>query len=120
MNVCVAWLPSAVPPGGIGLLPFNPARMTWRVSSLSCRSEAGHRSEAVTPFFERARSVVPAFVLDETSEAKVQAICERLDGIPLAIELAAPRVRLLSVVHVYAKLDDRFRLLTGGSRTALE
>lgn len=93
---------------------------TWRIPSLSWQAEAGHRSDAVTLFFERARSVVPAFVLEERAEATVRAICQRLDGIPLAIELAASRVRMLSVDQVLAKLDDRFRLLTGGSRTALE
>ena len=61
----------------------------------------------------------PHFALTEQSSGAVIEICKRLDGIPLAIELAAARVRVLSVEQIAARLDDRFRLLTGGSRTAM-
>ena len=75
--------------------------------------------EAVRLFVERAQLSVPRFSLaDDTADA-VAEICRRLDGIPLAIELAAARVKILSVQEIRARLDDRFRLLTGGSRTAL-
>ncbi len=93
----------------------------WRVPSLATTPTGeGSVGEAAELFFDRARSVVPAFRLEGGTIAIVQKICARLDGIPLAIELAASRVRLLSVEQILAKLDDRFRLLTGGSRTALE
>jgi non-specific serine/threonine protein kinase len=75
--------------------------------------------EAVRLFVERTQLSVPKFSLaDDTADA-VAEICGRLDGIPLAIELAAARVKILSVQEIRARLDDRFRLLTGGSRTAL-
>jgi non-specific serine/threonine protein kinase len=75
--------------------------------------------EGVRLFIERARAVQPSFKLTNENAAAVAQICYRLDGIPLAIELAAARVKALSVEQIAARLDDRFRLLTGGSRTAL-
>src|SRR5262249_31825629 len=74
------------------------------------------RFEAVRLFVERARDVSPSFKLDSSNAADVLSICRRLDGIPLAIELAAARVKMLSVEQIAERLDDRFRLLTGGSR----
>jgi predicted ATPase/DNA-binding CsgD family transcriptional regulator len=76
-------------------------------------------SEAVRLFVERARVTSPSFALTESNAPIVAQVCARLDGIPLAIELAAARVRALSLEQIAARLDDRFRLLTGGSRTAL-
>src|SRR2546430_15203406 len=77
------------------------------------------RCEAAGLFVDRARAVQPAFqVTDENAEA-VANICRRLDGIPLALELAAARVRALSVEEIAARLSDRFRLLARGDRTAL-
>ncbi len=76
-------------------------------------------SESARLFVERAAAVRPGFELDDENAAAVAEICRRLDGIPLAIELAAARVRILSVEQIRAKLDDRFRLLTGGSKSAL-
>jgi non-specific serine/threonine protein kinase len=67
----------------------------------------------------RAPAVAPSFALTEANTPVVAEICRRLDGIPLAIELAAPRVRALSVAQIAARLGDRFGLLTAGSRTAL-
>ena len=75
--------------------------------------------EAVRLFVERAQLADPAFSLTEASADVVAEICRRLDGIPLALELAAARVKVLSVEDIRARLDDRFRLLIGGSRAAL-
>ena len=70
-------------------------------------------------FVERATAAHPGFALTADNAPVVAQICRRLDGIPLALELAAARVKALSVDQIAARLDDRFRLLTGGSRTAL-
>jgi len=75
--------------------------------------------EAVRLFIDRALLVAPHFLVDQENAPFIAQICYRLDGIPLAIELAAARVRLLSAEQISARLDDRFRLLTGGARTAL-
>ena len=97
----------------------------WRVPSLVIpdpRAASGTdeiaASEAVRLFCERARSVLPGFVLHDHNAAAVAQICRRLDGIPLAIELAAALVRLLGPEQILERLDHRFRLLVGGSRTA--
>lgn len=70
-------------------------------------------------FFFAARAAAAGFVLDDDNAPLVAQICRRLDGIPLALELAAARLRSMSVDALAARLDDRFRTLTGGSRTAL-
>ena len=75
--------------------------------------------DAVRLFVDRARVQKPDFVLNRGNAPAVAHVCRRLDGIPLALELAAARVRSLSVEEINARLDDRFRLLTGGSRMAL-
>jgi predicted ATPase/class 3 adenylate cyclase len=76
-------------------------------------------SEAVELFVERAVSHRPEFSLDEGNARAVVAICRRLDGIPLALELAATRIETFSLQELEANLDDRFRLLSKGTRTAL-
>ena len=76
-------------------------------------------AEAVRLFVDRAMAVMPSFELTPADAPAVVEICRRLDGIPLAIELAAARVPLLSVQEIAMRLEDRFRLLTGGRRTAL-
>jgi predicted ATPase/class 3 adenylate cyclase len=76
-------------------------------------------ADAVRLFVDRATAVAPSFELTADNAAAVAEICRRLDGIPLAIELAAARVTFLSVEDIATRLEDRFRLLTGGSRTAL-
>jgi predicted ATPase len=76
-------------------------------------------SEAVRLFVDRAHSHQPDFELTPERSAVVAELCVRLDGIPLALELAAARIRSLSVEQIAARLGDRFRLLTAGSRTAL-
>jgi predicted ATPase/class 3 adenylate cyclase len=75
--------------------------------------------ESVCLFVDRAVAAQPAFLLTDQNAAAIGEICRRLDGIPLAIELAAARVRALSVENIAARLNDRFRLLTTGNRTAL-
>jgi predicted ATPase/DNA-binding winged helix-turn-helix (wHTH) protein len=77
------------------------------------------RYGAVRLFVERVRAAVPHFSSDARVAAAIAGICRRLDGIPLAIELAAPRVATLGIEGLAAGLDDRFRLLAGGRRTAL-
>ena len=67
-------------------------------------------------FVDRARLTLPDFEVDASNAAPLAEICRRLDGIALAIELAAARVTMLSLTEIAARLDDRFRLLTGGSR----
>ena len=86
---------------------------TWRVPSLSLADEA------IELFADRARLARPDFSLGDGNAAVVADICARLDGVPLAIELAAARVRALSLAEILDSLRDRFRLLTGGSRTAV-
>jgi predicted ATPase/DNA-binding CsgD family transcriptional regulator len=75
--------------------------------------------ESVQLFAERASMHRQGFALDDDNAAAVAAVCVRLDGIPLALELAAARLGSLSVSEISSRLDQRFRLLTGGSRTAL-
>jgi predicted ATPase/class 3 adenylate cyclase len=77
-------------------------------------------NDCVRLFVDRAMAADPRFRLAEKNARTVSQICVRLDGIPLAIELAAARIKVFSPEQIAARLDDRFRLLTGGSRTALE
>jgi len=93
--------PLSLPPPGDGGLP------------------APGSSDAVALFAERAKEQGVGLVLDEETGPLMVSICTRLDGLPLAIELAAARLRSLSVGALHDRLDQRFRLLTGGSRTAL-
>ena len=86
---------------------------TWRVPSLSLADAA------VELFADRARHARPDFAVDDDNAPAVGEICRRLDGMPLAIELAAARVRALSLAEILDGLHDRFRLLTGGARTAV-
>ncbi len=87
--------------------------VSWPVPSLSLADEA------IELFTDRARRVRPDFAVSDDNAAAVAEICRRLDGMPLAIELAAARVRALSLAEILDSLHDRFRLLTGGSRTAV-
>jgi predicted ATPase len=74
---------------------------------------------AVRLLTDRARAVRPVFAVDETAAPAMAHVCRALDGMPLAIELAAARLRTMSLTQLATRLDDRFRLLTGGSRMAL-
>ena len=82
-------------------------------------AEQASQWEAVRLFVDRAAAVDPNFRLTDQNARAVIQVCQRLDGIPLALELAAARVRALPVEQIAARLDDRFRLLTGGSRVAV-
>ncbi len=96
----------------------------WLVPPLALPPEDGQPiadlagQDAIRLFVERATTALPAFRLTEQNAAAVSHLCRQLDGIPMALELAAARVRLLRVAEIVARLDDRFRLLAGGSRTA--
>jgi predicted ATPase/class 3 adenylate cyclase/Tfp pilus assembly protein PilF len=99
---------------------------TWIVPPLSSPDPRGPFTlerlasvEAVRLFVDRAAAVLPTFSLIPENAAIVAEVCSRLDGIPLAVELAAARVRVLSVEQIRQRLHQRFQLLTGGSRTAL-
>ncbi|HEY6072494.1 MAG TPA: hypothetical protein VIV15_03660, partial [Anaerolineales bacterium] len=100
--------------------------VTYRVPSLGLpdlhhlpAAESLSQYEAVKLFSDRARSAVPSFAVTNENAPAVAQICSRLDGIPLAIELAAARIGVFSAEQITARLDDRFKLLTGGSRAAL-
>ena len=86
-----------------------PGEVVWRVPPIAT-------DEALALFVERARLVVPGFELDDASRAAVASMCERLDGMPLALELAAAWLRTLTPQQIEAGLDDRFSLLTRGPR----
>ena len=99
---------------------------TYRVPSLSMPDPTHKYSreelaqfEAVKLFVDRATMSQPTFELTNINSSAIAQLCHRLDGIPMAIELAAARVRALPVERIAERLDDRFRLLTSGSRTAL-
>jgi predicted ATPase/class 3 adenylate cyclase len=99
---------------------------SWRVPSLSAPDvkhlpslEQLSQYEAVRLFIDRALLVQSHFTVTNQNAPAIAQICHQLDGIPLAIELAAARIRMLSAEQIAERLDDRFRLLTGGSRTAL-
>lgn len=103
-----------------------PGETSWLVPPLSLPAERAPepteslaQSDAVRLFIERAAQVRSNFAVTSENAPAVAQICHDLDGIPLAIELAAARVRMLSVEQIAAGLADRFRLLTGGARTAL-
>lgn len=102
--------------GAESVLPVPPLKFPDPSRGASVRGAASY--EAVTLFVERAVTVVPDFRLDETNRAGVVGICARLDGLPLAIELAAARLRTMSPEQILARLTDRFALLTRGSRSA--
>lgn len=94
----------------------------YRVPSLSVPDQAAAdlmTYEATRLFIERAAKAEPRFQATAENAAAIIQICQRLDGIPLAIELAAARIKLFTPEQIAARLDDRFKLLTGGSRSAL-
>jgi len=99
-----------------------PLERVVPLRSLDVPSEpaAAAGSDAVTLFVERARAVIPDLALDEASLSAIVNVCRRLDGIPLALELAASRVGAMSPAEIAGHLDERFRLLTGGRRGRVE
>ncbi len=101
-----------------------PGEITWRVPSMSLPTrparepiEVLRQSDAVSLFIDRATQVRPDFVITAANAPAIAQICSDLDGIPLAIELAAARVRMLAPEQIADALSGRFRLLTGGGRT---
>ena len=113
---------------GIGLLITSqealrlPDEQVFQLAPLGLpgpNDVADERFGAVRLFVERARAVDRAFVLEAANAAVVGAICRELDGLPLAIELAAARVKLLGVHGLHERLGRRLRLLTGGARDAM-
>jgi predicted ATPase len=97
---------------------------TWPLAPLRPPADAAtlaelQRNPAVRLLIDRATAALPHFALTSENAPSIVDLCQRLDGIPLAIELAAARMRGLSVEQIAARLDDRFRLLNYGSRTAL-
>lgn len=100
-----------------------PGEYPFQVRSLPVPPEGAEARlsayAATRLFLERAATALPNFEPDEGDAAAIAQICRRLDGIPLAIELAAARLRVLTPEQIAARLDDAFRLLTGGARTAL-
>ncbi|GAB4466045.1 MAG: hypothetical protein OHK0029_37120 [Armatimonadaceae bacterium] len=107
--------------------PLNIAgEHTYRIPSLALpdpksnlRQENLTQYEAVRLFIERAVQIRPDFTVTNQNAPALASLCTRLDGIPLALELAAARIRSLTVEEIESRLSDAFRLLTGGSRTAL-
>ncbi|MFZ0665951.1 MAG: adenylate/guanylate cyclase domain-containing protein [Acidimicrobiales bacterium] len=97
----------------------------WPVATLSLPPDSPEElaevasSGAVALFLDRARSQIPGFSLNEENAPLISSVCRRLDGMPLAIELAVARLRSLSLADLNNRLDRRFQLLTGGSRSAL-
>jgi predicted ATPase/DNA-binding SARP family transcriptional activator len=109
-----------------------PGETLWVVTPLAVPPASGMAGAETAPaipeistyaairlFCDRAAAVLPGFALDEGNVPPVMRICQALDGMPLAIELAAPWLRTLPAAQLAERLDDRFALLTGGSRTAL-
>lgn len=103
-----------------------PGEYVWTVPPLSMPSprsaitvEKAARCDAVKLFVDRATARDPRFALTDTNVEAVAGICARLDGIPLAIELAAARVKLMSAAEIHKRLDDCFRFLTVGTRSSL-
>ena len=102
-----------------------PGEVTFRVPSLvypkapTASAEELAMFDAVQLFVERSRRARPDFVLTDANAGEVLEICKRLEGIPLALELAAARMRVMTAAQIRDGLHDRFRLLTGGARTAV-
>jgi predicted ATPase/class 3 adenylate cyclase/Tfp pilus assembly protein PilF len=103
-----------------------PGERLWRVPSLSLPDARPLPAlenlvlyDAIRLFVDRATNIAPEFTITSESAPALVQVCQRLDGIPLAIELAAARAKVLSVRQIAERLDDRFRLLTEGSRTTL-
>jgi predicted ATPase len=105
--------------GMTGELTYRVPSLTVPETSETVTPETALRYEGVRLFVERAKLVRPHFGLTAENASSVASICARLDGIPLAIELAAPRLRSMSVDELNRRLDQRFALLTDGSRAAL-
>jgi non-specific serine/threonine protein kinase len=122
LRACPALTVLATSRAALGIV----GEVAWRVPSLGLPEaharpsvKALARCEAVRLFVDRAQAAEPTFALTPRNAPAVAQVCARLDGIPLALELAAARVRVLPPEQLLERLEDRFGLLTGGSRTAL-
>ena len=104
--------------GGEALLRVLPMKVPISVSSNSRTASDLTRYDAIALFSERATLAVPDFELSENNWEPVVEICRCLDGLPLALELAAARLRVMSLEQIIDRLNDRFRLLTAGNRLA--
>jgi len=102
-----------------GEIPYRVPSLELPVPDTKSTSDDLKHLESIRLFGERARVVWPEFAIDPQNALVVAQICQRLDGIPLAIELAAARANMLTVEQISKRLDDRFSLLTGGLRSAL-
>src|SRR5213076_794238 len=98
------------------VVPVTPLALP---SLSTSEDEAIAESAAVTLFVQRARTILPSFHVTPTNARAIAEVCVRLDGLPLAIELAAARVKLLPPQALLARLSPRLHLLTGGSRDLL-
>ena len=98
---------------------FHVPPLTIPEDAVTLGPDAVAHYEAMNLFVERAQAVNPSFRLDESTVQATATICQRLDGIPLAIELAAARLRAMSVHDLLDRLEDRYRVLVGGSPSAL-
>lgn len=105
--------------GVAGERPFLVPPLTLPGKEQQSILEEWERFEAIRLFVERAQIVLPDLRVTAENAASLAYICQRLDGIPLALELAAARLKVLTPAQIADRLDDRFRLLTGGSRVAL-
>jgi predicted ATPase/DNA-binding SARP family transcriptional activator len=106
--------------GIAGETAYRVPSLSLPVSQQLSNLDALSQNDCVHLFVDRALAAYPPFRFKEKNAPAIADICRRLDGIPLALELAAARVAVFSPEEIAARLDDRFRLLTGGSRTALE
>ena len=97
-----------------------PGEHTYGVGSLGVHGSPDEPSDAARLFADRAQEDRPGFELTDTNRAAVEQICARLDGMPLAMELAAARAQSMGTAEIAARLDERFRLLTGGTRGRVE
>jgi predicted ATPase/DNA-binding CsgD family transcriptional regulator len=102
-----------------GEIPFSVPSMTFPDPQRLPPLEHLNQYEAVHLFIDRARSISPGFTITQENARDVASISKRLDGIPLAIELAAARVKILTVKQIASHLEESFKLLAGGFRTAL-
>ncbi len=110
--------PAGADPAGAGAGPAGAGAAGAGAGPAGAGAAGADRYEAVRLFADRAAASRPGFAVGPGNIAAVTSICRALDGVPLAIELAAARVRALSVEQISARLDDRFGLLTGGDRSA--
>ncbi|HEX5807889.1 MAG TPA: tetratricopeptide repeat protein [Anaerolineales bacterium] len=102
-----------------GEIPYRVPSLALPELRVKSVVETIQKTESAQLFLQRAAAILPGFALGPHNALLVAQICQRLDGIPLAIELAAARVNVLSLDQIARRLDDRFNLLTGGSRSSL-